>query len=297
MPKQFIHLVMKAAPLVLLLSVLAGLVILWRQSNYASVFITPVQEASEPVTAYQGSVPDAGLWSSLGAGGGNSQAHSESPLRERYRLAGTFEVFGEANSRVRRAIIDDMSTDSQFLVSEDETVADLKVLHIFSDRIRVLYQGREDVLPLGFADPSGNAEAEVEPERLEEPAGEQNAFGRRVGEGRWIIEKAALLDYYERLKDDPERLVSLYEAFRPVYAETGEGGIQGYQLDVKLEPELLEAAGLKQDDVVRSVNSMDMSSRQRGEYFVSEFLQGRLSAVVLDVERDGEAKRLIYMIR
>jgi len=55
--------------------------------------------------------------------------------------------------------------------------------------------------------------------------------------------------------------------------------------------------GLQHGDVVRKVNSMRMTSQRRAEYFIGEFVQGRLGAVVLDIERNGQPTKLVYLIK
>ena len=42
---------------------------------------------------------------------------------------------------------------------------------------------------------------------------------------------------------------------------------------------------------------MQMTSQSRAEYFLGEFVKDRLSAVVLDIERDEKDQQLIFMIR
>ncbi|MEI7782138.1 MAG: hypothetical protein WCJ18_09475 [Planctomycetota bacterium] len=59
---------------------------------------------------------------------------------------------------------------------------------------------------------------------------------------------------------------------------------------------LMELA-VREGDVVRKVNSMIMTSQKRAEYFIGEFLQNRVSAIVFDIERDNKPQKLIYFIR
>ncbi|MDD2520689.1 MAG: hypothetical protein PHR34_07020, partial [Kiritimatiellae bacterium] len=55
--------------------------------------------------------------------------------------------------------------------------------------------------------------------------------------------------------------------------------------------------GFQHGDVVRKVNSMRMTSQRRAEYFIGEFVQDRLGAVVIDVERDGQPLKLVYLVK
>ena len=42
---------------------------------------------------------------------------------------------------------------------------------------------------------------------------------------------------------------------------------------------------------------MKMTKQERAEYFIREFVQDRLNAVVLDIERNGNPQKLIYYLR
>jgi type II secretory pathway component PulC len=123
---------------------------------------------------------------------------------------------------------------------------------------------------------SGSGDTEV--------ALESNRFGKRVGDNRWVMSRESLLDYYEELKDDPERMAAIFESLKPDYKD---GAIGGYYLDVEGEADFFKAAGLEQGDVIRKVNSVNMTSQARAEYFIRLFVQNNLSAVVLDVEHQG----------
>ena len=70
-----------------------------------------------------------------------------------------------------------------------------------------------------------------------------------------------------------------------------------YVLDVEGEADFFRAVGLVQGDVVRRVNSMEMTNRNRAEYFIREFVVDRVNAFVIDIERDGEPTRLMYHVR
>lgn len=49
--------------------------------------------------------------------------------------------------------------------------------------------------------------------------------------------------------------------------------------------------------MVRKVNALSMTNRGRAEFFLRQVVEDRLSAVVIDVERGGETKRLVYQLR
>ncbi|MCX6998437.1 MAG: hypothetical protein NTV49_15485 [Kiritimatiellaeota bacterium] len=216
----------------------------------------------------------------------------------RFRLAGTyfaFESAAPADGNARQAVIEDLQKKTQYLLKEGETSGDLTLLRILADRVAIRVQEREEELRLSFADAGAEAAAAAGSTTNAEPAAlETSRFGKRVGENRWVISREALLQYYEELRQDPERVVALFASLKPAYQGKA---VTGYVLDMEGEREFFQAAGLRNGDVVRKVNSINMTSQARAEYLIREFLQNRVSALVFDVEREQQAQKLIYFIR
>lgn len=221
------------------------------------------------------------------------------PLARRFRLAGTFFAFGDAGSEGSycKAVLDDVEKKDQYLVKEGDALEDVRVVRILRDRV-VLRSGDEEEelwlsfsgVPAGAGQPAPRGAAAG----AELPALEENRFGKRVGESRWVFNRDALMTYYQELIDDPERLAAVYVSMKPDYKD---GKIAGYLVDIEGEKEFFQAAGLRNGDIVRKVNSMNMTSQKRAEYFIGEFVKNRVNAVVFDIERDKQAKKLIYLIR
>jgi type II secretory pathway component PulC len=240
-------------------------------------------------------------WGVFQAGAEPGKAPS-GPLAKRYRLAGTFFAYGgeQPESAFCKAILDDVERQEQHLVMEGQTFNDVEVLRIFRDHVILRAGQAEEELWLIFSDafPAAGGSATSATARVEGAAAErtleENRFGKRVGASRWVLSRGALMNYYREMLEDPERVASLYVSMRPAYE--GER-IAGYTVDMQGEQDFLRDVGLRQGDVVRRVNSMKMSSQARAEYFISEFVQNRVSAVVLDIERDGQPTKLIYLIR
>ena len=94
---------------------------------------------------------------------------------------------------------------------------------------------------------------------------------------------------YEELRAEPERLLQVFDSMDPVYVEDGDGErrIEGYRVGVEGEAELFAAAGLQDGDVVKSVNNLLMTRRDRAERMIAAFIEGRGSMFVLEIERDG----------
>ncbi|HMP76369.1 MAG TPA: hypothetical protein PKE12_08750 [Kiritimatiellia bacterium] len=258
----------------------------------------PALALSEPAPA-----PDAESWQVVRLSTRPPQASG--PLDERFRLAGTFFLYGdespegEASAR-RRAILDDLAAKQQMLVQEEQEIDGYVITRIESDRMLLRRDGTDYEIKLSFSALAGaatakSADANETPVSMEDmPALESSRFGKRVGENRWVMRREELLRYYAELLDDPERIANVYASMKPAY----EGNdITGYNVDIEGEAEFFKAIGLQEGDVVRRVNSMRMVSQRRAEYFISEFMKDRVSALVFDVERGEKEEKLIYLIR
>ncbi len=231
-------------------------------------------------------------------------ARDAGPLAERFRLAGTFFLYGDdadgQGGERRRAIVDDLAERKQLLVSEEQDIAGYTVTRIEPDRIRLRRDGIEHELLLSFSAVSAAAaspasERSADAVSMEDmPAIESTRFGKRVGENRWVIRREELLRYYAELLDDPERIANVYASLKPKYEDNA---IAGYVLNTEGEGDFFRAIGLQEGDVIRRVNSMRMVSQRRAEYFISEFMKNRVSALVFDIERGEQAEKLIYLIR
>jgi type II secretion system protein C len=218
------------------------------------------------------------------------------PLAKRFRLAGTFFAIGN-NQNARKAILDDLQRKEQKMVAEGELLDQaVMVVAIFSERIIIRAGGRDEELRLSFSGqralPAVSNQAALKPGAGVEAM--LNRFGKRVGETRWLLKRDELLKYYAELLNNTERLAKVFDSLKPVYKS---GKIAGYTLIVEGEADMFGAFGLKQNDVVRAMNSMPMTSQQRAEYFIREFVNNRVNAFVLDIEREGKPEQLIYLVR
>lgn len=224
-------------------------------------------------------------------------------IQDRFRLAGTFFMEG-ADATRRHAVIDDLDADAQHLVAESDTIAGMLIERIERDVVYVTWNGEAGKLELSFStpEPPATETAVAEAAAVEEGGGpawdevtlEENRFGRRIAAERWILKREELLKYREELLDDPERLAKLFISMKP---DRVEGKIDGYRLEMAGEQDFYTAVGFEEGDVVRKVNSMKMTRQERAEYFIREFVNDRLTAVVIDIERGGEPAKLIYYLR
>ena len=222
-------------------------------------------------------------------------------LAKQFRLAGTFFAYGGGLEDSRKAILDDLEEKTQRIVSEKEEIGDVRVVRIFRDRVVLRGPTGEEELWLSFSQAPGRRQTASVVSggkyRLIGPghAAMARFGGKRVGERRWVFKREALLDYYRELRDEPERLVNVFDSLKPLYGKGNK--ITGYRVGVEAEGDFFEAVGLREGDVIRGVNAMPMTSRRRAEYFISEFVQDRANAFILDIERAHEPQKLIYQVR
>ncbi len=217
------------------------------------------------------------------------------PLAKRFRLAGTFFAIG-SNQQSRKAIIDDLQRKEQQLVCEGDMLGQsVTVVSIFPERIIVRAGGQDEELRLSFSDnrplPGGTNQSVEMAVRASKML---NRFGKRVGKTRWVLKREDVLKYYSELLNNTERLAKVFDSLKPVYKANK---IAGYTLAIEGEGEMFNAFGLKQNDVIRTVNKMPMISQSRAEYFIREFVNNRVNGFVLGIERKGKPEQLIYLVR
>ncbi len=244
--------------------------------------------------------PDAAVWKMFRSGEPVAVPSAEGGLAARYRLAGVFLMLsdaGRSGSEHRCAILDDTQSKAQHLVSEGEWMEQVRVVRVENDHVVLTDGSHEEMVFLAAGTLPGQEKAEAgAPAAEQAKILETNRFGNRIGETRWEFNRQAILDYYQEMMDNPERLASLFMAMEADRDEAGK--VAGYRVNMDVgEKEFYTQVGLQQGDVVRKVNSMRMTSQRRAEYFIGEFVQNRLGAVVIDVERNGEEKKLIYLIK
>ncbi len=222
------------------------------------------------------------------------------PFLAAFRFAGTFFLYGpdQENASLRRGVLSYLPEKRQEIVSEGSVIAGVTVKHLFEDRIVLEKDGEEGTLSLGGGTGGGA------PSLLATPPGPEvgattavkTRFGEQTGDGVWTLDKSAIMAYYEELLEEPERLLQVFDSMRPLYNPDG-ASIEGYVLQGVGENDFFEAVGFREGDVVRKVNSLPMTNRGRAEFFIRQVVQDRLSAVVIDIEREGGTKRMVYQLR
>lgn len=252
------------------------------------------EAVAETVASGWGEV-DAEFWAHFKAEG-DSPAEAAGPLAGRYRLAGVFRMLAGGGDG-SCAILDDVKSGRQLLLAQGEEEDGLRVEQVGADFAVVSDGMRRERLAIapGVAGGEGEPAVRAEAEPVQTVIS-TNRFGARVGETRWEFSRDAVMEYYQEMMDHPDRLVGLFNALEPDYGE--DERIEGYRVNTaRGEAEFFDEVGLKQGDVVRRVNSLHMTSQRRAEFFIGEFVKGRLGAVVLDIEREGKPEKLIYLIK
>lgn len=244
-----------------------------------------------------GSNDDA--WVAMGGVSGDTvQTNTAAAGSPRFRLAGTFFV-DSADGQVRRkAIIDDLGLRTEQIVGEGDSVGAARVEQIFYDHVRLLVGGSSEDVWLDFGRGRGGAEAASATNAPAEAPGASatNRFGgAKLQADRWQFSRQGLLNYYQELLDEPDRMVTIFDSLKPVRDDKAK--ITGYVVGVEGEAEFFKAIGLQNGDIVRKVNSVPMTSRRRAEFFIDEFLKDRMNVVVLDIERGDQPAKQVYLVR
>ena len=226
----------------------------------------------------------------------SSNAGSSERLADRFRLAG---IFVEHGSRAdRKAVLENGLENTQIIVRERDVIEKIEIASI--SRSSVLLRGRdgqEARLTFGFEDPQAGFIAEKSRD-IEESAdlSDDNFLGsEKIGENSWAFSRESLMAYYAELGREQDRLLNLFDSMAPMRNEDRE--IEGYMLDIQGEEDFFRSAGLSEGDILRSVNRRPLTGRHIGEAFVADFILGRASAFVVEVERNGEMKQLLYQVR
>lgn len=214
---------------------------------------------------------------------------------EKYRLAGTFFLEGTGPSQ-SRAIIDDITKHSQAILGEGESLDDAMVERIFRDHVILRTSSGSRELWVDFVTRPVEGASAAATNLVTNQSGSTNRFGCiQIQDNRWRFGRKPILDYYQELLDEPDRMVAVFDTMKPV--RDGQNRITGYVVGIEGEKDFFDAMGLRQGDIVRAVNSFPMTNRRRAEAFIDQFLKNQLNVVVLDVERGGQTVKQVYQVQ
>ncbi|MFT5496517.1 MAG: hypothetical protein ACI9TH_001915 [Kiritimatiellia bacterium] len=225
------------------------------------------------------------------------------------RLSGTFMTYDQVDDEGQepvgtiKAMLDDVKARKTKVVGVGDRFSDCLVKRIEANSVLLERDGEEFTLqvasgPVGLvATTSRPGETEEAPLTFEDmPAISTSRFGKKIGDNRWVIRRAALMDYWDDVRNDAERLAMLFSSFTTNRDPATEEPL-GFNVNPAGEADFWAAMGLQDGDVMKKVNSMNMTTQRRGEFMLNEFFQHNLNAVVIDVERNGNPEKLIYLIR
>lgn len=225
-------------------------------------------------------------------------------LDDHYQLAAIFVRRAGGFSK-SRAILDDLKAQrTSKTVYKGDTFDGLTILNITAKAVEVEFDNQRGTMTIEgnriarAPAPAPRERTETLKERplrfWERPALSESKYGKQIEETRWVLDRAALNGYYEDVTKDPVGLLKLFASFE-TQRDQNTRKINGFKLQFKGEQPFLKAVGLRQDDVVRRVNGRPMTSQRQAEYWITQFRADRMGSVVMEVERDGEKKNLIYL--
>lgn len=229
-----------------------------------------------------------------GGGGGSVVAN--------LRLVGTFFEYAEIGTNsLRQAILESRGPEGgQAILSIGDTFGGwrLNVIERESVTMQNLESGVARVLALEWSPGQyglSNTGINNQTGSGTEPATGQAPYGTLIASNHWVLNRQSLMGYYQELRDNPDRLLKVFDTLYPLRDEKNR--ITGYTVNIVGEPDFFAAMGLRQGDVVRKVNKRPMTNRRLAERFIADFVKDRANAFVLEVERDGTPEQLVYQIR
>jgi len=249
----------------------------------------------------QDAIPDY-LWSAL-VQPKQKVVVAKRNVHDFYRFAGAVKYEDDGVVVFAKAIIDDVKNKRQAMVEPGKMLnGELKVVEVQDDMAVVEFDGQQLNLSMRFAELAVAAVPEEEGEEKvlpfwERPALEENRYGKMFAEDRWVLKREKLMEYYQEITQEPEQLLRLFDTFRPDRDAANKGKVKGYNLQFQGRQDFLTDMGLQEGDTVRKVNSMNMTSQRRAEWFISEFVRGNIDAFVLEVERGEEMVQKVYIVR
>ena len=219
---------------------------------------------------------------------------SRGGVADRYRLVGVMLQTGDAAKSV--AFIEDKAKGRQRRLRVGEALEpSVTIKSIASAEVWVCGPAGEECLrrdgqhSLG---PTGSLVGMTTGSKERGSEGLERFGGARTGTNSWRFSRGTILEYYQELLDRPERLVKVFNSLAPVYDESR--GIEGYLVTIEGEADFFEAVGLREGDIVRSVNSIEMTNRRRAENLIRRFTQNDLDLVIIELDRDGQRLKQIY---
>lgn len=238
------------------------------------------------------------------AGGIDAAAAREAfftQIEKRFRLAG-FRISKRTPSS-SSAIVEDMETHDQWMRKKgDRLSSDILVSGVHTNFLLLetpygqyrLFQSARERKGSTARPSDGQARAQSFAagaiSRLE---------GRETSPGTWQFSRADVMDYFNEVKDRPERFEALFDTLAPIWytdEEDGRRKIEGYRVEICGEEDFFRAVGFKEGDIVREVNGIQMTNRYAAEELIRRFVNDDLSFAHIKMERNGEEIVQSYLL-
>ena len=234
---------------------------------------------------------------------GNAIRVVSSSLATRFRLAGTFRVIQPGDRAIPKAVLCDLVRSNQsIIVSPGDSLGEGIFVHDINDnRLELVQRDVSCTLTLQFqgtnqpSQQAGSGSNGFENATQGYEILNRGQFGVQIQADRWLIERRKVLDYYNSVLEDADRLVALFDSLKPLYDESRK--INGYILIPEGEKEFFKEVGLQEGDVIRKVNSVPMQNRRVAEGFIRDFGNNQLNVAVLELERAGQPVKVVYELR
>lgn len=172
------------------------------------------------------------------------------------------------------AVIMDLTTDRQDMVSVGSVVAGARVVSIGRDRVVLNVNGREEILLLG-----------VEGARSASSRGDQGA--KESATSTYVLSREVVRENLENLPD------FLTQARAELYYK--EGKPEGFQLSQIQQGSLLRTVGFENGDVIRSVNGQEVRSLEDAIALYQKF--GDSNSFTIGILRGERVKMLNVKIK
>lgn len=263
------------------------------RSGYAAEFTADPATAS-PASLHSGAPLDISYATLFRPATDQRTTAVREGVAARYRLVGV--VLDGANPLRSLALIEakDSGTQQRLRVG-DELESDVTVRSIAQSEVWVRGPVGEECLTRD-GQVAGRAPAKsggAVPGNAGTTPGDVARFGiTSTGDNTWEFRREAIMGYYRELLDRPERLVQVFDSLAPVYDDQHQIG--GYRVQIEGERDFFGAVDLRQGDIVRAVNAIEMTNRRRAENLIRRFAEDDLKTVILDIERDGKLIKQIY---
>jgi type II secretory pathway component PulC len=216
------------------------------------------------------------------------------------RLVGTFFEYDEIGTNCNRhAVLADIHGANQAIVVEGQHYRTYDITRIERDSVTVERTSDRTLYILRLAGPESTDSGWINP-TTSHPEGTHGVatpmnFGGQIASNHWVLNRQGLLSYYQELRDNPDRLLNVFDTMKPLRNEAGL--ITGYTVGIEGEKGFFDSVGLSEGDVVRQVNKRPMTNRRMAERFIADFVKGSANAFVIEVERNGSSEELTYQIR